>query len=172
MSTIGRYEYKKSCTLLVQLFDESVQTYQSLISSGQTGIETTVQEGRIAFCVNCRYRHMMDQQIMCLQYLSLSPNHIHHISESKLNAKLVTDTSQSWNWVISHVTGHQFQLGQVRPWLSMSNPNQVRPDKHSWYITFVFQNVPQPGQVRLLGQNDHSGSGRMSKFFFSVPTLV
>jgi len=45
MSTIGRYEYKKSCTLLVQLFDESVQTYQSLISSGQTGIEIAVQEG-------------------------------------------------------------------------------------------------------------------------------
>ena len=45
ISTIGRYEYKKSCTLLVQLFDESVQTYQSLISSGQTSIEITVQEG-------------------------------------------------------------------------------------------------------------------------------
>jgi len=45
ISTIGRYEYKKSCTLLVQLFDESVQTFQSLVSSGQTSIETAVQEG-------------------------------------------------------------------------------------------------------------------------------
>ena len=48
ISTIGRYEYKKSCTLLVQLFDDSVQTYQSLITSGQTGIETAVQEGTLS----------------------------------------------------------------------------------------------------------------------------
>jgi exportin-7 len=51
LSTIGRYEYKKSCTLLVQLFDESVQTYQSLVSSGQTGIDTAVQEGRLTWLV-------------------------------------------------------------------------------------------------------------------------
>jgi len=62
MSTIGRYEYKKSCTLLVQLFDESVQTYQSLISSGQTGIEIAVQEGISALHSSCISTSAFGQQ--------------------------------------------------------------------------------------------------------------
>ena len=49
LSTIGRYEYKKTCTLLVQLFDESAQRYQELVSAGQgnTNINLAIQEGNI-----------------------------------------------------------------------------------------------------------------------------
>lgn len=45
ISQIGRCEYEKTCTLLVQLFDEAAQLYQKLISSGNTGSQLTVQEG-------------------------------------------------------------------------------------------------------------------------------
>ena len=46
LSTIGRYEYKKTCTLLVQLFDESAQRYQELVAQGQANnINVAIQEG-------------------------------------------------------------------------------------------------------------------------------
>ena len=46
LSTIGRCEYEKTCALLVQLFDESAQQYQQLLSSGQqSNIQVAVQEG-------------------------------------------------------------------------------------------------------------------------------
>ena len=48
LSTIGRCEYEKTCSLLVQLFDESAQRYQKMISSGQSGpgMEMAVEEGK------------------------------------------------------------------------------------------------------------------------------
>ncbi|MEE6507670.1 hypothetical protein FKM82_028132, partial [Ascaphus truei] len=45
LSTIGRCEYDKTCALLVQLFDQSAQTYQELLQSGSApSMELTVQE--------------------------------------------------------------------------------------------------------------------------------
>ena len=44
LSTIGRCEYEKTCSLLVQLFDESAQRYGELLSSVQN-IQVAVQEG-------------------------------------------------------------------------------------------------------------------------------
>lgn len=54
LSTIGRYEYKKTCTLLVQLFDEAVQNYSTLISTRQTGVDCCIQEGTIQFSLPSR----------------------------------------------------------------------------------------------------------------------
>jgi len=48
LSTIGRCEYDKTCTLLVRLFDESAQQYQELVN-GAVGVDPTqlaVQEGK------------------------------------------------------------------------------------------------------------------------------
>ena len=45
LSTIGRCEYEKTCSLLVQLFDESAQRYQELVTSGGQTLEIAVQEG-------------------------------------------------------------------------------------------------------------------------------
>lgn len=52
MSTIGRCEYEKTCSLLVQLFDESAQRYQELLSNGQQiQLQVAVQEGRLTWLV-------------------------------------------------------------------------------------------------------------------------
>ena len=48
LSTIGRCEYEKICSLLVRLFDESAQQYQELISGGQqNNIQVAIQEGQL-----------------------------------------------------------------------------------------------------------------------------
>uniref|UniRef100_A0A674BTI5 Exportin 7 n=1 Tax=Salmo trutta TaxID=8032 RepID=A0A674BTI5_SALTR len=52
LSTIGRCEYEKTCALLVQLFDQSAQTYQELLqSTNSSTIDITVQEGRLTWLV-------------------------------------------------------------------------------------------------------------------------
>jgi exportin-7 len=53
LSVIGRCEYQKTCTLLVQLFDQAARTYQELMAIPRTSgvvsptqhVEITVQEG-------------------------------------------------------------------------------------------------------------------------------
>lgn len=45
LSVIGRCEYQKTCTLLVQLFDQAAGTYQELLSAPAQQIEITIQEG-------------------------------------------------------------------------------------------------------------------------------
>lgn len=46
LSTIGRCEYEKTCALLVQLFDQSAQTYQELLQSATAiAVDVAVQEG-------------------------------------------------------------------------------------------------------------------------------
>lgn len=53
LSVIGRCEYQKTCTLLVQLFDQVVRTYQELITTPSQQIEISIQEGLfvIVLCV-------------------------------------------------------------------------------------------------------------------------
>lgn len=52
LSTIGRCEYEKTCALLVQLFDQSAQAYQDLLSSPSTSqLDTAIQEGRLTWLV-------------------------------------------------------------------------------------------------------------------------
>lgn len=45
LSTIGRCEYEKTCALLVQLFDQSAQSYQELLQSNSSSMDAAVQEG-------------------------------------------------------------------------------------------------------------------------------
>lgn len=49
LSTIGRCEYEKTCALLVQLFDQSAQSYQELLQSATAiPVDVAVQEGERA----------------------------------------------------------------------------------------------------------------------------
>lgn len=50
LSTIGRCEYEKTCALLVQLFDQSAQSYQELLQSNSSTIDAAVQEGEPWTC--------------------------------------------------------------------------------------------------------------------------
>lgn len=54
ISVIGRCEYQKTCTLLVQLFDQAARTYQELMSqtvSPTQQIEIATQEGQLTWLV-------------------------------------------------------------------------------------------------------------------------
>lgn len=47
MSVIGRCEYQKTCTLLVQLFDQAARTYTELLANPASGqMEISIQEGK------------------------------------------------------------------------------------------------------------------------------
>lgn len=55
LSTIGRCEYEKTCALLVQLFDQSAQSYQELLQSASASpMDIAVQEGKCAVDQACR----------------------------------------------------------------------------------------------------------------------
>ncbi|XP_055955985.1 exportin-7 isoform X2 [Patella vulgata] len=51
LSTIGRCEYDKTCSVLVTLFDESAALYQELVASGGQSVEIAVREGRLTWLV-------------------------------------------------------------------------------------------------------------------------
>ncbi|KAK4814112.1 hypothetical protein QYF61_008207 [Mycteria americana] len=52
LCTVSRCEYEKTCTFLVQLFDQNAQNYQKLLhSSSRNPLEITVQEGHLAWLV-------------------------------------------------------------------------------------------------------------------------
>lgn len=54
LSTIARCEYETTCTLLVNLFDQTAKTYQELmqtILSAQGQIDVEVQENRLTWLV-------------------------------------------------------------------------------------------------------------------------
>lgn len=52
VSTIGRCEYEKTCTLLVQLFDQAAQSYQEYLPArGASRLEISIQEGRLTWLV-------------------------------------------------------------------------------------------------------------------------
>lgn len=53
LSTIARCEYEKTCTLIVQLFDSSAQTYQELLrrSDPVSTMEIAIQEGQLTWLV-------------------------------------------------------------------------------------------------------------------------
>lgn len=54
ISVIGRCEYQKTCTLLVQLFDQAATTYQELLTQTATPtqqIDIAIQEGQLTWLV-------------------------------------------------------------------------------------------------------------------------
>ncbi|XP_072680284.1 ran-binding protein 17 isoform X1 [Canis lupus baileyi] len=52
LCTVSRCEYEKTCTLLVQLFDQNAQNYQKLLHSpSAVTVDKAIQEGRLAWLV-------------------------------------------------------------------------------------------------------------------------
>lgn len=52
LSTIARCEYENTCTLIVQLFDQSAQTYQELLRNQPVShVDVAIQEGRLTWLV-------------------------------------------------------------------------------------------------------------------------
>ncbi|XP_031210462.1 ran-binding protein 17 isoform X7 [Mastomys coucha] len=52
LCTVSRCEYEKTCTLLVQLFDQNAQNYQKLLHSASgLPIDMAIQEGRLAWLI-------------------------------------------------------------------------------------------------------------------------
>ncbi|KAL1122988.1 hypothetical protein AAG570_003312, partial [Ranatra chinensis] len=52
LSVIGRCEYQKTCSLLVQLFDQSATLYQEILSNlSSHQMEARIQEGRLSWLV-------------------------------------------------------------------------------------------------------------------------
>lgn len=52
LSTIARCEYEKTCTLIVQLFDQAAQTYQDLLQNQPISqVDVAIQEGRLTWLV-------------------------------------------------------------------------------------------------------------------------
>jgi hypothetical protein len=49
LSVIGRCEYQKTCSLIVQLFDQAAQNYQEMLQrrSPPTAVDLTIQEGEL-----------------------------------------------------------------------------------------------------------------------------
>lgn len=46
LSVIGRCEYQKTCSLVVQLFDQAAQNYQELLQRrSPTPVDLAIQEG-------------------------------------------------------------------------------------------------------------------------------
>ena len=54
LSVIGRCEYQKTCSLIVQLFDQSAQSYQDLLQRrSPTPVDLAIQEGKQPFYYVC-----------------------------------------------------------------------------------------------------------------------
>ena len=51
LATIARCEYENTCSLIVQLFDQSAQSYQELLNRQNIGQELAIQEGRLTWLV-------------------------------------------------------------------------------------------------------------------------
>lgn len=92
LSVIGRCEYQKTCTLLVQLFDQAARAYQELLSTPSQQIEISIQEGRLTWLVyiigsaiggrvtfNTNEEHdAMDGELVCrvLQLMNLTDSRL------------------------------------------------------------------------------------------------
>ncbi|OXB64986.1 hypothetical protein ASZ78_007389 [Callipepla squamata] len=106
LCTISRCEYEKTCTLLVQLFDQNAQNYQKLLhSSSRNPLEITVQEGRLAWLVyfvgtfvggrltytSTDEHDAMDGELSCrvFQLMSLTDAHLLQSSNEKVELAIL-----------------------------------------------------------------------------------
>ncbi|KAJ8981562.1 hypothetical protein NQ317_009822 [Molorchus minor] len=92
LSVIGRCEYEKTCTLLVQLFDQAARSYSELLAAPTNQIEITIQEGQLTWLVyiigsaiggrvsfNSNEEHdTMDGELVCrvLQLMNLTDSRL------------------------------------------------------------------------------------------------
>ncbi|KAM9254070.1 LOW QUALITY PROTEIN: ran-binding protein 17 [Dugong dugon] len=106
LCTVSRCEYEKTCTLLVQLFDQNAQNYQKLLhsASGIT-VDMAVQEGRLAWLVylvgtvvggrltytSTDEHDAMDGELSCrvFQLISLMDTGLPHCSNEKIELAIL-----------------------------------------------------------------------------------
>ncbi|XP_051896679.1 LOW QUALITY PROTEIN: exportin-7 [Pristis pectinata] len=107
LSTIGRCEYEKTCALLVQLFDQSAQTYQELLQSANaSAMDVAVQEGRLTWLVyiigaviggrvsfaSTDEQDSMDGELVCrvLQLMNLTDSRLAQAGNEKLELAMLS----------------------------------------------------------------------------------
>uniref|UniRef100_A0A672SR48 Exportin-7-like n=1 Tax=Sinocyclocheilus grahami TaxID=75366 RepID=A0A672SR48_SINGR len=95
LSTIGRCEYEKTCALLVQLFDQSAQSYQELLqSTNSSTMDIAVQEvigGRVSFA-STDEQDAMDGELVCrvLQLMNLTDSRLAQAGNEKLELAMLS----------------------------------------------------------------------------------
>ncbi|XP_076368513.1 ran-binding protein 16 isoform X1 [Tachypleus tridentatus] len=108
LATIGRCEYEKTCTLLVQTFDQAAQAYQELMQAQTPNnrIDIAIQEGRLTWLVyiigaaiggrvsfNSADEHdAMDGELVCrvLQLMNLTDARLAHGGCEKLELAMLS----------------------------------------------------------------------------------
>ncbi|NXG43266.1 XPO7 protein, partial [Psilopogon haemacephalus] len=107
LSTIGRCEYEKTCALLVQLFDQSAQSYQELLQSATASpMDLAVQEGRLTWLVyiigaviggrvsfaSTDEQDAMDGELVCrvLQLMNLTDSRLAQAGNEKLELAMLS----------------------------------------------------------------------------------
>ncbi|XP_053524093.1 exportin-7 [Artibeus jamaicensis] len=107
LSTIGRCEYEKTCALLVQLFDQSAQSYQELLQSATASpMDIAVQEGRLTWLVyiigaviggrvsfaSTDEQDAMDGELVCrvLQLMNLTDSRLAQAGNEKLELAMLS----------------------------------------------------------------------------------
>uniref|UniRef100_A0A2K5JDU3 Importin N-terminal domain-containing protein n=1 Tax=Colobus angolensis palliatus TaxID=336983 RepID=A0A2K5JDU3_COLAP len=107
LSTIGRCEYEKTCALLVQLFDQSAQSYQELLQSASASpMDVAVQEGRLTWLVyiigaviggrvsfaSTDEQDAMDGELVCrvLQLMNLTDSRLAQAGNEKLELAMLS----------------------------------------------------------------------------------
>ncbi|RMB90935.1 hypothetical protein DUI87_32533 [Hirundo rustica rustica] len=107
LSTIGRCEYEKTCALLVQLFDQSAQSYQELLQSASASpMDLAVQEGRLTWLVyiigaviggrvsfaSTDEQDAMDGELVCrvLQLMNLTDSRLAQAGNEKLELAMLS----------------------------------------------------------------------------------
>ncbi|KPP68145.1 exportin-7-like [Scleropages formosus] len=105
LSTIGRCEYEKTCALLVQLFDQSAQSYQELLqSTNSSAMDIAVQEGRLTWLVyiigaviggrvsfaSTDEQDAMDGELVVLQLMNLTDSRLAQAGNEKLELAMLS----------------------------------------------------------------------------------
>uniref|UniRef100_A0A4W4F0U3 Importin N-terminal domain-containing protein n=1 Tax=Electrophorus electricus TaxID=8005 RepID=A0A4W4F0U3_ELEEL len=107
LSTIGRCEYEKTCALLVQLFDQSAQSYQELLqSTNSSTMDAAIQEGRLTWLVyiigaviggrvsfaSTDEQDAMDGELVCrvLQLMNLTDSRLAQAGNEKLELAMLS----------------------------------------------------------------------------------
>ncbi|XP_011242041.1 ran-binding protein 17 isoform X2 [Mus musculus] len=101
LCTVSRCEYEKTCTLLVQLFDQNAQNYQKLLHAAPgLAVDMAIQEGRLAWLIylvgtvvggrltytSTDEHDAMDGELSCrvFQLISLMDTRLPHCTNEKI----------------------------------------------------------------------------------------
>ncbi|XP_069932513.1 ran-binding protein 17 isoform X3 [Oryctolagus cuniculus] len=141
LCTVSRCEYEKTCTLLVQLFDQNAQNYQKLLhsASGLT-VDMAIQEGRLAWLVylvgtvvggrltyTSTYEHdAMDGELSCrvFQLISLMDTGLPQCSNEKIELAVLWFLDQFRKTYVGD------QLQRTSKMVKQVHPLERTPKKH------------------------------------------